>query len=252
MKNLIKVLALSLVLALSVSFISCSDEPKETSDSELATAVDEQEPDESEAINALLNPAGTLPTGSSYHINVDGKGVYTDIFAGEDGTTEFPAEVTNSDIFRFGDYEYSYTDGAMFNGVAGWTVTVAADSKEEAILTAVLESINGIPVVSMNACFKDCAKLQYAPAIPDTVVTMTHAFDGCAALTTAPVIPESVKNFDSAFYGCLSLQGEVEINATPETFADCFTATGYELTITGSCQNKADLAATGIEGMITY
>lgn len=252
MKNLIKVLALSLALALSVSFISCSDEPKETSDSELATAVDEQEPEEAEEIKALLNPTGTLPAGSSYHINVDGKGVYTDIFAEEDGTTEFPAEVTNSDIFRFGNYEYSYTDGAMFNGIAGWTVAVAADSKEETILNSVLESINGIPVVSMNACFKDCANLAFAPAIPETVVTMTHAFDGCAALTAAPVIPESVKNIDAAFYGCLSLKGEVEINATPETFSDCFAATGYELTITGACENKADLASTGVEGMIKY
>ncbi|MBE6574421.1 MAG: hypothetical protein E7652_08540 [Ruminococcaceae bacterium] len=252
----LKLTSFILALILSVGLVSCnknSKDNKETGAKETNTTVNneappsEDEPEEEEKINELLNPATTLPAGSRYH----SRGALSGIIASEDGKTEFPV-TANGDEFYYTDYKYTYTDGAMFDGVAGWTVTVADDKKSETILTAVLESINGDPVVSVNACFKDCVNLQYAPAIPESVVTMTHAFYGCAALTAAPVIPESVKHIDGAFYGCLSMKGEVEINATPETFADCFYATGYELTLKGACENKADLAATGVEGMIKY
>lgn len=221
MKNIAKIFALMLALVLSASFVACSDEPGLTTDEELASVEDELEPDESEQIDAMLNPAGILPDNSVYYSYPNGE----QTMLSADGVTEFP-EPSNSDRFVYGDYVYTYNDGSLL-GTAGWKAEVTEMKMGRTFLGNLLESVNGSPVVKVS-------------------------FADCTSLASAPAIPASVKYMDKAFYNCFALQGEVEINATPETYEECFVNTAHPITITGACENKADLAATGVEGMITY
>ncbi len=95
----------------------------------------------------------------------------------DDGT-----EPQDGDIYTHGDYQYTYSasDG-------GWAVRVKDNTKTE--YGAILESINGQPVTSLNSTFWYCTSLKTAPAIPNSVTDMTATFRNCTKLTTAPVIP---------------------------------------------------------------
>ena len=144
-------------------------------------------------------------------------------------------------------------------------------------------------VTNMSSAFKNCTLLTTAPVIPNGVTNMENTFNGCASLTTAPVIPNSVTNISytfasctslktyvggagsngdfsgyiipsgvtnmrNTFYGCKSLTGNIEINANPTSYANCFILTEQAITITGSCSDatKAALAGTANKGNVSY
>jgi hypothetical protein len=70
---------------------------------------------------------------------------------------------------------------------------------------AIPETINGLPVTSIEGAFVNCASLT-SVTIPNSVTSIgTAAFMGCAGLTNV-TIPNSVKNIgDDAFDDCTSL-----------------------------------------------
>ena len=133
-------------------------------------------------------------------------------------------------------------------------------------------------VTTLERAFYGCTSLTAAPVIPASVTTLQSAFTNCTALTTAPVIPATVKNLYSAFSGCTSLTGTIQINASlNEGYVDCAPAKctkcfkeGYEcatcpdcamysycfkgtvqpITLTGTCEKLAELAATGANGNV--
>ncbi len=135
-------------------------------------------------------------------------------------------EPQDGDTYEYGDYKYTYStsDG-------GWSVAVLDKSKTE--YGAILESINGQPVTDMSYTFSDCENLTTAPVIPNTVTNMFFTFKYCP-LTTAPAIPSSVTNMEATFIGCMGLTGNIEINANPTSYHDCFYDTEKPITLSGS------------------
>lgn len=125
-------------------------------------------------VDPELNPSGIIPVNGAYYTSSLG-----DISSGQ----AFP-EISDGDIYYYGDYEYTYIEA-----INGWRVFVA-DSEKNSYGT-ILESINGMPVVSLNSTFA-----------------------GCTNLVTAPEIPVSVTDVESAFNGCINLTGTVRINSS--------------------------------------
>lgn len=106
-------------------------------------------------------------------------------------------------------------------------------------------------VTHMTDTFSECGALTAAPAIPSTVIYLDWTFSGCSALTAAPVIPTGITSMDGAFYDCTALTGTVEINATPESYVECFAATKLPIVLTGNSEVLAQLAATSVKGNVT-
>lgn len=80
---------------------------------------------------------------------------------------------------------------------------------------------------------------------------MDEAFCGCSALTEAPVIPSSVTEMRWTFRKCISLTGEIEINASPTSYDECFAGTSQPIVLTGTSTVLAELAATATNGNVT-
>ena len=124
-------------------------------------------------------------------------------------------------------YNYVKLNGVeMFQG---WMVRVVDNTLAE--YDPIPNQIDGIPVLSANGTFTYCVNM-----------------------TTAPTIPAGVTNMESTFYGCTSLTGDIEINANPAIYDNCFYGTTQSITITGSCSNatKAALAGTANNGNVSY
>ena len=85
---------------------------------------------------------------------------------------------------------------------------------------------------------------------------MCGAFRYCASLTQAPEMSEAtnVTNMRLAFANCTALTGEIEINANPTEYSDCFGDTVCPIIVTGSCSEatKAALAETASRGNVSY
>ncbi len=145
-----------------------------------------------------------------------------------------------------------------------------------------LEAAPVIPeaVTDLSYTFSGCTSLTAAPVIPESVTDLLATFIDCVSLETAPVIPKSVAYMDSTFYGCTSLTGIIEINAMLApciescntdaisciycyeneincmdcwncmAYRNCFYDTEAPITLTGSCENLAAMAATGNNGNV--
>ena len=101
----------------------------------------------------------------------------------------------------------------------------------------ILESINGIPIVSVNGLFYECENMIVSPKIPITVKDMGWTYIRCKSMTTAPIIPSGVTNIECLYSGCESLKtyvgstdadGDLSNYALPQniitmfdTFLDC-------------------------------
>ena len=110
-------------------------------------------------------------------------------------------------------------------------------------------------VEDMAATFANCSSLEKAPSIPESVKSMSSTFSDCSSLINAPIIPNNVLRINAAFMNCSSLEGEIEINATLSSKYDAgaiFIGTVKEIKIVGSCQFKAEMAATATNGNVTY
>lgn len=106
-------------------------------------------------------------------------------------------------------------------------------------------------VTHMTETFAKCGALVTAPALPSTVIYLDWTFNDCNKLTAAPTIPAGIISMDGAFYDCTALTGTVEINATPESYAECFAATKLPIVLTGNSEVLAELAATSAKGNVT-
>ena len=109
-------------------------------------------------------------------------------------------------------------------------------------------------LTNMFATFFDCTSLTIAPEIPQGVTNMYSTFNGCTNLTTAPIIPSSVTDMSCTFNDCSKLQGNIEINANPTNYYDCFAGAatnGSGLTVTGSSTLLDQIIATGSSDKIT-
>ena len=206
-----------------------------------------------------LNHSGVIPEG----------GYYVDASMTEFTHDENFPVTKNGDVYDYGDYEYTYNERNQ-----GWHVSLLDKTKSS--YGAILESINGKPIIDMNCTFGNCTSLTVAPVIPSTVTNMYETFYNCKSLTTAPkipnsvvnmnstfyfcsllqtmsAIPESVTNMHQTFYDCKSLTGTVTINANPTHYTDCFyiSTVGKPLTLTGSSTMLRTLANTNVDSYRT-
>ena len=106
-------------------------------------------------------------------------------------------------------------------------------------------------VKNMNSTFQDCVNITVAPVIPETVQSMGSTFRGCTSLTTAPVIPARVTGMNYTFAGCIQLTGMIEVNGTPTFYDGCLINTVLPITLFGTCEKLAELAATATNGNVT-
>lgn len=120
----------------------------------------------------------------------------------------YDEEILNGDfvILTIGNYIYYTVDG-------GWAAYAKDRSKTS--YGALLDSIAGMPLVSLNGAFSNCKNLTEGPAIPRGVVDVTDMYSGCESLVTiAGDVPASVRIVRGLFFGCASLDGEIEFNCT--------------------------------------
>ncbi len=109
-------------------------------------------------------------------------------------------------------------------------------------------------VTDMRDTFWNCTSLTIAPEIPQGVTDMSYTFRDCTSLTTAPEIPQGVTDMSYTFFRCSKLQGNIEINANPTYYTDCFNGAATEgsgLTVTGSSTLLDEIIATGSSNKIT-
>lgn len=96
-------------------------------------------------------------------------------------------------------------------------------------------------VVNLHGTFYGCSSLLYVPNINHLtgLYTMHGMFQGCTSLRNVEslTIPETVKQMSHIFQKCTSLTGTVKINATPQTYTQCFDGVDFkaqQLTLIGS------------------
>ena len=227
-------------------------------------------------IGATLDDASgsgeIIPTGGVYYIGVTGvmPGDYsgaTEVLTGNGTDVQFPAKVKAGDVYVYNGYEYRYnmrfnTLDENYNdpydidikwllaNINGWGVRALDMSRSS--YPEMLTSVNGKPIKSLSGAFVYCANLTTAPSIPSTVTDVFGIFGVCTKLVSAPAIPSGVKDMDYAFWGCTALTGNVEINANPSTYIDCFSNTEKPIKITGSTSMKQALAETAYNNNVTY
>ena len=154
---------------------------------------------------------GTVPEGCTY----TSAGV---------SCTEMPFAPAEGDVYKEGDYVYTY---GYYNGTLTWNAQTVDRTKSS--YGIILSKIAGKPVTTMYSTFEECGSLTTAPTIPDGVTNMDSTFRGCSSLTTAPTIPDGVTNMESTFRGCSSLTTAPTIpdNVTnmDHTFSGCTSLT---------------------------
>ncbi len=205
-------------------------------------------------LDPALNPTGVIPEGGVYMRGYEyiagtedsaPRMNYSNIVTYSAGES-FPSTPQTLDRYIYGDYIYVYnaywwrepnmgnnTEGdAFYPGGAndelagimdpsydGWLVGLAVDANKTSY-GAILESVNGKPIMSMNGTFHGCYNLTTAPIVLSTVVDMSSTFDGCTSLT-----------------------GSITINATPTEYFGCLG--GTQVTeILGTCGVKSEILAT--------
>jgi hypothetical protein len=137
----------------------------------------------------------------------------------------------------------------------GWSVHSV--DKTRTVADNIEEELFGIPVKSINYCYKGCEELKEVKSIPATVETAVGAFESCAkleivcnlpntltdtrnmfafcvALKGVQNLPNGLKTTDKMFYYCVELVGEFNLPDTIETFDNMFGKTQKEITITGN------------------
>ncbi len=77
-------------------------------------------------------------------------------------------------------------------------------------------------VKDMAYCFAECGEMESFEGFPEQLEDMMCCFYNCPKLRSCSRIPENVKNLDGAFCRCYCLSGELQIDATPEKYDDCF------------------------------
>ena len=205
-------------------------------------------------------PSNVIPEDGTYYVGVTATktGIYTDYTEKYEAGDEFPATVSDGDVYVYGDYEYRYNkayvdyfsswrDSQFFNG---WGVRVLDNSKSS--YGSILENINGKPVTGMVGTyvrcelFNDASKIQIPNTviymdetfkacynltdlshliIPNTVTEMRETFEGCAYLEKVPALPDSVVEIPYIFYSCSMLSEVPEIPENVTNITGAFSGT---------------------------
>lgn len=148
-----------------------------------------------------LNPVGTIPEGA----------YYGNLLTGTFYDTTMPDAPSDGDMYLYGDYFYSYTSANN-----GWTVTLAMAEYgilnfipnypvvdgNRSVYGAIIESINGKPIVCVDSLFKGCDNLTVAPNIPNGVTSLWGTFTGCESLTTVTISNSITRIGNMTFYNC--------------------------------------------------
>ncbi len=149
-----------------------------------------------------------IPEGCEYHSAKTNK----TYLAGE----KFLKTLSYGDKLYTSDYIYEYS-------TEGWSLKVRNTDKTE--YEAIMPTIAGKPLVSMNEAFKNCGSLIKTPYIPEGVRSLSEAFMWCGALKTVTNLPDSCINLNKTFFACGSL---VMVPAIPDnvsgmsqTFYNC-------------------------------
>ncbi|MEE0809148.1 MAG: prepilin-type N-terminal cleavage/methylation domain-containing protein [Acutalibacteraceae bacterium] len=180
----------------------------------------------------LLNPSGIIPEGAIYK-RQDG----TVFNAGD----SFPDDFELFDEYHYADYYYVFD--CYYDQYWGWTVCVKDWSKSS--YGAILESINGKPIIGLYETFGCLPNITTAPKIPDSVINLDYAFMECPKLTEAPEIPSGVLGMTNAFSDCPNLKGTLVVHANPTSYSNCIRGTQIT-SISGNCslQTKVNLLGT--------
>ena len=166
---------------------------------------------------------GKIPAGATYTDVSAGK-----VLKGDDGDS-FPDSVGMSDVYKEGDYAYTYHKGNITTAQGGtiystgdfgkeWSVKAINQSKDS--YGEVLSEIAGKPVTSMHYAFAECKNLVVAPKIPESVTSLNGTFESCRSLTTAPTIPSTVTDMNCTFDWCTSLRTYVGSKDADGDFSD--------------------------------
>lgn len=186
---------------------------------------EESEPDEAHS--------GVIPDGGTYYALGDrssgswGIGNYSDAIEIYYSGEEFPDEVSNGDIYVYGDYEYRYQcgyEGWWYNSYTSFNWGVTAIDNTKSTYSKILGSINGKDVDNLAGTFWNCSNIDKSPQLPKCVKNMSYTFYH-SALSEPPVIPDGVTRIYRAFESCKNLkQAPVlsdTINDMEYAFLDC-------------------------------
>ena len=145
----------------------------------------------------IINHGEKIPDGACYTIYSTGEKLV--------GGDFFPTSTKYGDTYEYGDYIYNFG-----NNLGGWHALVNAEKVGLLKTTygTLLNNINGIDIVCLNWCYKDCVNMITAPSIPQTVQHMSQIFYNCQSLTNIKnvVIPDGVESLQGAFYNCKRLK----------------------------------------------
>ncbi len=186
---------------------------------------------------AYAKAGGVIPTGATYTVKASGKVLK----AGE----KMPQTVGYGDIFKYGDYEYTFIETGANSEEAndGWLVKELKD-KNKVSYGELIGTINGKHLKTLFETFQNCKKMQTAPVIPNTVEVMYETFRDATALKKTPNLPKNLRRMYAAFSGCTALTTITEIPSSVTymkyTFSGCTALKDVSyLTISSSGENMA-------------
>ena len=171
------------------------------------------------------------------------------------------------DVVICDGYEYTYNIilvdqyTTMPIDMNGWSVHSV--DKERKVAEGIKDELFGIPVKSMNYCYKGSEQLEMVKSMPKYIESAVGAFESCAklveccelpvslsdarnmfayctSLQTAPQLIDTLKAIDKMFYYCRALTGHINIPDSIETFNGLFDKTTETITIAG----KDDIVET--------
>ena len=185
----------------------------------LSSGIEQEEIDKyrikvtTKGVKVLINDSPIIPEGAVYYVGDDNRVLGT--YLGEEFTAgeRMPEEVLPGDVYVYDGYEYRY-GCEYYHGndvwsenvsMEGWGVAYIGDSTKP---NPILESINGVPIVSLketfarNEEFNGSSFITSAPLIPAYVTDLSKTFFGCSTLHSLPdnfTIPSGVTSMDSMF-----------------------------------------------------
>lgn len=120
--------------------------------------------------------------------------------------TEFPDTPLNSDIYEFGDYQYTYVQS-----VDGYDWEVSVKDKTKTEYEQFLEFLIDKPIISLSRTFMNCSNLKNIDniVIPNGIKYMEATFYNCQSFTNEGVtnlkLPDGVTHIPSLFADCKSI-----------------------------------------------
>lgn len=167
-----------------------------------------------------LHQSGVIPEGGAYTIKATGEVLVAGM--------NFPEASAKNDTYTYGDYKYTYE---VKTTREGWKVTAIDLTKEN--YEPILESINGINIVSLAYCFMECFNLVECPVIPANVQSLIAVFRDCPLIVLPPLIPDTANDLAQMFKGCINLTTAPDISHLKNliyldaTFRDCTSLATY-------------------------